>query len=170
MLALMFVGWISSNGRAELEQSEAFSIDSLQGDWIVESVNFADLTFSGIGKKPMKVAIDKDRISFQPGLGLSAQSSFNIGTDGFKSFRSINIVVLDQPQIMKLVFDQSQIPAHVDLVEKSKDKVIEMAGICRLDGKAVEICIALQAFPRPKEFKGSNSSVLFRIRRNEPKR
>jgi uncharacterized protein (TIGR03067 family) len=162
--ALFFL-WIFVPGWADDGGNKTISIDRIQGEWVVDSMQFADFAIRGSVEKPMRISIGKDKILFRPGVDLSSKASFSIGSDGFSSSKSVTFVFTEGDQIMTFELDETQTPAQLELKEKQKKSVVTRLGICRLKGEVLELCFALQKLPRPLDFRATKSTILFQLKR-----
>ena len=164
-LTALFFLWISIPGWADDGGNETISIDRIEGEWVVDSMQFADFVICGTVEKPIRISIGKDKMLFRPGIDLNYQASFSVGSDGFNSSKSVTIVFTEGDQAMTFELDETQTPVQLDLKEKQKKSIVTRQGICRLKGEDLEMCLALQKFPRPLDFRATKSTILYRLKR-----
>lgn len=157
--------WISAPGWADDGKNETISIDQIQGEWVVDSMQVADLTICGTPAKPIRILIGKDKMSISPGVAYSSNASFSFGSNGFSYSKTVTIVFTDGNQAMTFELDETQTPAQLDLKEKQKKSIVTRQGICRLKGEGLELCIASQNLPRPHVFRATKSAILFQLKR-----
>jgi uncharacterized protein (TIGR03067 family) len=164
-LSALFLLWISAPGWADDVGNEKISIDRIQGEWVVDSMQIADFTICGTLAKPIRISIGKDKMSISPGVDYSSNASFYFGSNGFSSSKTVTIVFTEGHQTMTFELDETQTPVQLDLKEKQKKSIVTRQGICRLKGEELELCIALQKLPRPLDFRATKTTILFQLKR-----
>lgn len=147
------------------------SSESIQGVWLVESIQTSDLTVTGSAEKPMKFTFRGDKLWRRPRFNLDTKISSSISFSAF-SFSGLNysktstFVFVDGGPSERFEIDETQSPVHLDIIESGKTKkdVKIHRAICRVNGEYLEICIGSQ---RPVEFQLSSKHVLLKLKRAE---
>jgi uncharacterized protein (TIGR03067 family) len=138
---------------------------AIQGEWIAVLLGSCGYELRGTAERPLTVIFDKDRIVYRPGVSITRTAEVSF-VGGFKTEKTIEFSISERDLEGTFRLDASKTPSWIDV--KQKGKVGGAKGIYRLKGNELEICMDRNA-KRPDEFKNSDSTWLFRLKRTEKK-
>lgn len=164
---ISFVLLNSLIGNATDDDNESVSSDRMQGEWIVDSIQFADFTMSGTDEKPIRVSISGNTMSFRPRIDLSYHATFSFGTNGygFRSSKTVTVVFTEGLQRTIFSLDDTKSPVQLDIQEEREKKTIRRHGVCRWKGEYLELSLASGVVARPLEFRSSKSTMVLQLKR-----
>ncbi len=145
------------------------SSESIQGVWLVESMQTSDLTVTGSVEKPMRFTFRGDKLWRRPRLDLDAKISVSLDLSALNYSKTSTFIFVDGGPSERFKIDETKSPVHLDVIKSGKStkdmKVQE--SICRMNGEYLEICIGNH---RPVEFKPTSNYVLLKLKRAEVKK
>jgi uncharacterized protein (TIGR03067 family) len=142
------------------------SSESIQGVWLVESMQTSDFTVTGSVEKPMRFTFREDKLWRRPRFDLDTKISASLNFSALNYSKTSTFVFVDGGPSERFKIDETQSPVHLDVVESGKNKkdVKIHQSICRMNGEYLEICIGNH---RPVEFKPTSNYVLLKLKRAE---
>jgi len=142
------------------------SSESIQGVWLVESMQTSDFTVTGSVEKPMRFTFRGDKLWRRPRFDLDTKIAGSLSFSDLSYSKTSTFVFVDGGPSERFEIDETQSPVHLDVIEfgKNKKDVKIHQSICRMNGEYLEICIGNH---RPVEFKPTSNCVLLKLKRAE---
>jgi uncharacterized protein (TIGR03067 family) len=161
---LVFVFSAVSIGSADDSDEGKKAADSLQGEWILTTVKFADYELHCTDRKPIKITFDKERMITNPNVFMTTSTTTQFFP--YKSESTVGISVTDKPETATFVIvDSAKTPAQIDLrVTIKKDDVRFRKSIFQLKDDELTMCVGT-FLHRPSEFKADGLETVWVMKR-----